>query len=79
VSAFRQLTLFTVVAAVLVAIACLIWSALIPVDRACDAQGSPCSHDAPFLLGVGIELMLLVFYAVMLLGLASRRRSDRRR
>jgi len=79
VSAFRQLTVFTVSAALLVATACLIWSALIPVDRACQTSGgSPCSHDTPLLLGLGIEVMLLLFYVVMVVGLAAKTRRDRR-
>jgi hypothetical protein len=78
VSPFRQLSLFTVSAALLVLLACVVWSALIPVDRACDAQGSPCSHDTPFLFGVGIELLLLLFYVVMMVGLAAKTRSERR-
>jgi hypothetical protein len=80
VSAFRQLTVFTVSAALLVATACLIWSAVIPVDRACEASGgSPCTHDTPLLFGLGIEVVLLLFYVVMVVGLAAKTRRDRRR
>ena len=79
-SAFRQLTVFTVSAALLVATACVIWSALIPPDQACETSGgSPCSHDRPLLLGLGTEVMLLLIYLVMVVGLAAKTRRERRR
>jgi hypothetical protein len=73
----RQLTLGYLAVAALVAVGFLAWSALIPQDESCSEP--PCSHDVPLLLGVGIELTLLIVYALMLAGLALRSSRERRR
>jgi hypothetical protein len=39
------------------------------VDRACETSGgSPCTHDTPLEFGLGLEVMLLLFYVVMVVG-----------
>ena len=75
--AFVRLTLRYVAAAALVAVGCLVWSALIPKDPKCSEP--PCSHDVPFLFGVGIEATLLLIYLLMAAGLALRVRRERKR
>jgi cytochrome c oxidase assembly factor CtaG len=73
----RRLTLRYVAVAILVAIGFLAWWALVPEDPNCSEP--PCGDDVPFLLGVGIELTVLITYALALAGLALRTYRERRR
>jgi cytochrome c oxidase assembly factor CtaG len=73
----RRLTLRYVAVAAVVAIGFLAWWALIPDDPNCSEP--PCGDDVPFLLGVGIELMVLIIFVLALAGLALRTYRERGR